>query len=178
MSPFLHIKSLFISVLVHIAVHELLHFDGVDDATPRNLGETLLHDLLVTAPGNLLLAVEGVQDRLYLLDDAFLPLERIACSRLLLMTSLREDSFLAPLHNLYLGRCPFIDTRDCLFVVPLFNNLLDDAPLIFLVESPFLIAVIKERLFQNLNASKYTCRASENFATKFSFLGWIHKFEN
>ena len=71
----LHIKSLFIGVLVHIAIHKLLHLDGVDLTTPRNLGHALLHDLLVAALGNLLTAVEWVQNCLNLLDDALLPLE-------------------------------------------------------------------------------------------------------
>ena len=125
MSPFLHIKSLFISVLVHIAVNELLHLDGVDHVAPRDLGDALLHDLLVAAPGNLLPAVEGVQNSLDLFDDALLQLQLG-----LFVTSLRDNPFLAPLfHNLNLG-CLFIDTRDCLFVATLPDNLFDDAPLV------------------------------------------------
>ena len=81
----LHIKSLFIGVLVHIAIHKLLHLDGVDLTAPRNLGHALLHDLLVAALGNLLTAVEWVQDRLNLLNDAFFPLEHIRLIRTSIM---------------------------------------------------------------------------------------------
>ena len=73
----LHIESLLIRVLVHVAIHEFLHLDGVDLAATGDLGEALVHDLLVAAPGNLFPAVEGVQDRLDLPYDALLPLERV-----------------------------------------------------------------------------------------------------